>query len=40
MVISNSMSKIEELLNNEIEYKKTIHELRFQLDSKGNDVNL
>ncbi len=31
------MRKIEELLNNEIEYKKIIHELQIQLDSRSND---
>ena len=37
LVIGNSMRKIEELLNNEIEYKKIIHELQLQLDSKSGD---
>lgn len=37
LVIGNSMRKIEELLNNEIEYKKTIHELQLQLDSRNTD---
>ena len=34
------MKKIEELLNKEIEYKKTIHELQIQLDSKNSDDKL
>ena len=29
------MRKIEELLNNEINLKKTIHELKTQIDGKG-----
>lgn len=29
------MRKIEELLNNEITLKKTIHELKSQIDGKG-----
>lgn len=37
LVIGNSMRKIEELLNNEIEYKKIIHELQIQLDSRSSD---
>ena len=37
LVIGNSMRKIQELLNSEIEYKKTIHELQNQLDSKNYD---
>ena len=35
LVIGNSMRKIEELLNNEITLKKTIHELKTQIDGKG-----
>jgi hypothetical protein len=34
------MRKIEELLNGEIEYKKTIHELQLMLDSKSSDDKL
>jgi hypothetical protein len=34
------MRKIEELLNNEIEYKKAIHELQLQLDSRNSDDKL
>jgi hypothetical protein len=34
------MRKIEELLNAEIEYKKTIHELQMQLDARNNDDRL
>ena len=37
LVIGNSMRKIEELLTNETVYKKTIHELQLQLDSKNSD---
>ena len=40
MVIGNSMRKIEELLNNEIEYKKLIHELQLQLDSRTSDEKI
>lgn len=40
MVIGNSMRKIEELLNGEVEYKKTIHELQLQLDSRSSDDKL
>lgn len=35
IVIGNSMRKIEQLLNNEISLKKTIHEMKNQLDGKG-----
>ena len=35
LVIGNSMRKIEELLNNEITLKKTIHELKTQIEGKG-----
>jgi hypothetical protein len=35
IVIGNSMRKIEELLNNEILLKKTIHELKNQIEGKG-----
>jgi hypothetical protein len=35
IVIGNSMRKIEELLNNEILLKKSIHELKNQLEGKG-----
>lgn len=35
IVIGNSMRKIEELLNNEIALKKTIHELRGQVEGRG-----
>ena len=31
IVISNSLKKIEELLQNEMELKKTIHELKLQI---------
>lgn len=34
------MRKIEELLNNEVEYKKIIHELQIQLDSRGSEDKL
>lgn len=34
------MRKIEELLNNEIEYKKIIHELQVQLDGRAGDEKL
>jgi hypothetical protein len=34
------MRKIEELLNSEVEYKKTIHELQLQLDSRSSDDKL
>jgi hypothetical protein len=34
------MRKIEELLNGEVEYKKTIHELQLQLDSRSSDDKL
>jgi uncharacterized small protein (DUF1192 family) len=34
------MRKIEELLGSEIEYKKAIHELQLQLDSKNSDDKL
>lgn len=34
-MLENSMKKIEELLHNEMQYKKTIHELRLQKESKG-----
>ena len=37
LVIGNSMRKIEELLTNETIYKKTIHELQLQLDSKSSE---
>jgi len=33
-MVENSMKKIEELLHNELEYKKTIHELRLQREVK------
>ena len=35
LMLENSMKKIEELLHNEMQYKKTIHELRLQKESKG-----
>lgn len=34
------MRKIEQLLNNEIEYKRTIHELQLQVDSKSSDEKI
>jgi hypothetical protein len=34
------MRKIEELLNSEIEYKKTIHELQLQVDSRSSEDKL
>ncbi len=36
MVINNSMKKIEELLHNEMEYKKQLHELKLQFSSRQN----
>jgi hypothetical protein len=36
MVINNSMRKIEELLHNEMEYKKQIHELKLQVSGRQN----
>ena len=35
IMIQNSMKKIEELLHNEMEYKRTIHQLRLSQDSKS-----
>jgi hypothetical protein len=34
------MRKIEELLNNEVEYKKLIHSLQIQLDSRSSEDKL
>lgn len=33
-MVENSMKKIEELLHNEMSYKKTIHELRLTRDTR------
>ena len=33
------MKKIEELLHNEMQYKKAIHELRLENESKGRGGN-
>ena len=34
-MLENSMKKIEELLHNEMYFKKTIHELKLERDSKS-----
>jgi hypothetical protein len=35
-MIENSMKKIEELLHNEMNYKKTIHELKLTRENKSS----
>lgn len=34
-MVENSMKKIEELLHNEMQYKKLIHELKLKKESKN-----
>lgn len=36
IIINNSMKKIEELLHNEIELKRTVHELRSKVEGQGS----
>ena len=36
IMVENSMKKIEELLHNEMSYKKTIHELRLARETRSS----
>jgi hypothetical protein len=38
-MLENSMKKIEELLHNEMQHKKTIHELKLEKDSRSFNDN-
>ncbi len=38
-MVENSMKKIEELLHNEMHYKKMIHELKLQNENRGFIAN-